>query len=118
MYLMSQEESAVFARLDPSTARRLIVSRTGRAFVWDPINRTEEVSPEAARSLVAAGVVGTDGRIAARHLALWNQGRSATPEAQPVPAAARRRPVPPAPVAVLLERTQPLALGDQVLRAL
>jgi hypothetical protein len=126
MFVFSIEEAAVFELLDPSSSRRLVVSRTGRAFVWDPTSSTREVSFEAAQTLVKAGVVGADGRIAAAHVALWRepaQPRAAAKKAGPVkqPAVKPVVPVirePEAPVGMVFEKTLPLGMTASGLQAM
>lgn len=128
MFLLSPEEAAVFELLDPATSRRLVIGRTGRAFVWDPINSTREVSFEAAQSLVKAGIVGAGGRIAAEHLSQWHNpgARAAKPVAAAQPRAQIARPVEkpqPKPVekparGVAFERTLPLGYSAEALRAM
>lgn len=121
MFVLTPEETAVFELLDPSSSRRLVIGRTGRAFVWDPTTSTREVPLQAAQSLVKAGVVGADGRIAAAHVALWRQPRA--------PAAAKK-PQRPAPVMPVMrqpaappmnlgfEKTLPLGVSASSLQAL
>ena len=122
MLLMTPEEAEVFNLLDPASACRLIVGRTGRAFVWDPINSTTEVPFKAAQSLVAAGIVGANGRIALEHVALWNQLRSGpvavrkVPRPAPPPMRAER--LPPPPPSRAFEQTLPLGYSVDSLRAM
>lgn len=118
MILLSAEESAVLELLDPASACRLVIGRTGRAFVWDPIARTTEVPAAAARTLVAQGIVDSSGRIAPEHAGLWRQGKAAARSAAPRPA-----PRPAAPPAAdgeagRFERTLPLARSSEALRAM
>lgn len=119
MILLSAEESAVLELLDPASACRLVIGRTGRAFVWDPIARTTEVPAAAARALVAQGIVDSRGRIAPQHAGLWRQGKAAPRAAAPRPA-----PRPAAPLAAAegeagrFERTLPLARSSEALRAM
>lgn len=123
MIVLTAEEAAVFELLDPSSSRRLVLSRTGKAFVWDPINSTKEVPFEAAQSLMKSAVVGADGRIAPAHVALWRQ-----PAAQPRVAAKKvQRPAAPAPVvrepampavAMVFEKTLPLGVTAANLQAM
>lgn len=102
MIVLTAEEAAVFELLDPGSRRRLVIGRTGKAFVWDPISSTKAVPFEAAQSLVQSGVVGADGRIAQAHVALWRQ-----PAPQPKAAAKKiQRPV-AAPVAVVRAPAMP-----------
>jgi hypothetical protein len=124
MIVLTAEEAAVFEMLDPSSSRRLVISRTGRAFVWDPTTSTREVVFEAAQSLVKSAVVGADGRIARAHVALW---RAPT---QPARAAAKlpQRPAKPAipvvrepselPVSLVFEKTLPLGMTATGLQAI
>jgi hypothetical protein len=124
MLLLTPEEAAVFELLDPSSSRRLVLGRTGRAFVWDPINSTREVSFQAAQVLVKAGVVGPGGRIAAEHLAQWRQPSvPARKPGKPVPIVRTgNKPAPPpaqvSPLAAAFERTLPLGYTAEVLRAM
>lgn len=127
MFLLTSEEAAVFELLDPATSRRLVIGRTGRAFVWDPISSTREVPLEAAQSLVKAGIVGTGGRIAPEHLHLWckpaAQSRkpvairaaAAVPKSAEKPAA--KLPDPPVRGGAF-ERTLPLGYSADALRAM
>ena len=102
MILLSAEEAAVLELLDPGTARRLVIGRTGRAFVWDPLASTTEVSAAAARTLVVQGVVDTRGRIALEHIGLWRPGKA------PARTGAADR----------FERTLPIAHSNEALRAM
>ncbi len=116
MLLLTPEEAAVFELLDPSSRRRLVLGRTGRAFVWDPINSTREVPFQAAQALVKAGVVGAGGRIVPEHASQWRkpsaQGRKAKP------ASIIRADHKPAPLqAEAFERTLPLGYTAEALRA-
>lgn len=123
MIVLSAEEAAVFELLDPSSRRRLVLSRTGKAFVWDPISSTREVPFEAAQSLVKSAVVGADGRIAQAHIALWRQ-----PAPQPKTAAKKvQRPAAPAPAArepamptvgMVFDKTLPLGVTASSLQAM
>ncbi|HZR36630.1 MAG TPA: hypothetical protein VFA75_14780 [Nevskia sp.] len=122
MLLLTPEEAAVFELLDPSSSRRLVLGRTGRAFVWDPTQSTREVPFQAAQALVKAGVVGPGGRIAPEHLAQWGKPPSAQGrKAKPAPAAgAERKPAPapvPPPRTPAFERTLPLGYTVEALRA-
>jgi len=119
MIFLSSDELSIFELLDPGSARRLVIGRTGRAFVWDPIASTTEVPLAAARSLAAQGIVDTKGRIAAEHLGLW-QRRGSTPRL-PQP----RRPLQnltPEPDSAgadsLFERTLPVGQTSEGLRAI
>jgi hypothetical protein len=123
MIVLTTEEAAVFGLLDPSSRRRLLISRTGKAFVWDPISSTREVPLEAAQSLVKSGVVGADGRIVQAHIALWRQpapqSRPAAKKVQraaAVPAPAHREPVPT--VSKVFDKTLPLGVTASSLQAL
>lgn len=123
MIVLTAEEAAVFELLDPSSSRRLVLSRTGKAFVWDPITSTKEVPFAAAQSLVKSAVVGADGRIAPAHLALWRQ-----PAPQPRAVAKKvQRPAAPAPVVrepampaagMVFEKTLPLGVTAASLQAM
>lgn len=118
MILMSAEVLAVFELLDPASARRLVIGRTGRAFVWDPIASTTEVPLEAAQALVAEGVVDAKGRIAMEHIGAWQQ-RGAVP--RPSPAQHIKPAVVPGPghdAAALFERTLPIGQTSEALRAM
>jgi hypothetical protein len=84
MIFFSADEAAIFELLDPASARRLIINRTGRAFVWDPIDSTTQVSLVAAQALVKQGIVDGKGRIAAEHVTLWRSGGGARVQARPV----------------------------------
>ena len=127
MIVLTAEEAAVFELLDPSSRRRLLLSRTGKAFVWDPITSTKAVPFEAAQSLLNSGVVGADGRIAQAHVALWRQ----TPPQAKAPAKKVQRPAAPAPavrepamppagmpVKILFEKTLPLGVTASSLQAM
>lgn len=125
MLLMTPEEAQVFSLLDPATARRLIVGRTGRAFVWDPINSTTEVSFKAAQSLVAGGIVGANGRIAAEHVELWGQlgGAPIALRKSPAKAVEKKAPrveriAPAAAVRAAFEQTMPLPMPADSLRTM
>ena len=122
MILLSQEEATVFGLLDPSTRRRLVIGRTGRAFVWDPTRSTTEVSLEAARALVAQGIVGTNGRITPEHVRLWGllggtpKGRQSNRIIPPP-----RPEMPPAttpPPDERFERTLPMEISSEMLRSM
>ncbi|MDB5975428.1 MAG: hypothetical protein JWR07_2188 [Nevskia sp.] len=118
MILMSAEVLAVFELLDPASARRLVIGRTGRAFVWDPIASTTEVPLDAARALVAEGVVDARGRIALEHIGAW-QYRGAMPRpssTQHIKPAAVTGPGHDA--AALFERTLPIGQSSEALRAM
>jgi len=121
MLLLSPEEAAVFELLDPSSRRRLVLGRTGRAFVWDPTQSTREVPFDAAQALVKAGVVGPGGRIASEHLSQWRKP-STTRGAKPaLMVRTETKPVPPSPVsakAPAFERTLPLGYTSEALRAI
>lgn len=127
MFLLTPEEAAVFELLDPASSRRLVIGRTGRAFVWDPTSSTREVPFEAAQSLVKAGIVGAGGRIAAEHVQQWHKpgAKPAKPvAAQPKVQAARPvekpRPKPTEQPArgIAFERTLPLGYSAEALRAM
>jgi DNA-binding transcriptional LysR family regulator len=126
MLLMTPEEAEVFNQLDPASACRLIVGRTGRAFVWDPINSTTEVPFKAAQSLVAAGIVGANGKIALEHVALWNQlrngplaaRRAPRPAPQPTTQVIRAERMPQPPLNRAFEQTLPLGHSADSLRAM
>ena len=120
MFLLSPEEAAVFELLDPSTSRRLVIGRTGRAFVWDPISSTREVPLQAAQSLVKAGLVGPGGRIAAEHVAQWRQpaGTARKPAAAARPAASAPPVEMPTRAPAAFERTLPLGYTADSLRAM
>lgn len=123
MLLMTPEEAQVFNQLDPASACRLVVGRTGRAFVWDPISSTTEVPFQAARSLIAAGIIGANGKIAPEHVDLWNQLHSGpvavrkTPRAAPPPQLVRAERLPPQ-LGGAFEQTLPLAHHADSLRAM
>jgi hypothetical protein len=120
MILMSAEVLAIFELLDPASARRLVIGRTGRAFVWDPIASTTEVPLEAARALVAEGIVDARGRIALEHIGAW-QLRGAMPRpasTQHLKPAAVSAPGPGHDVAALFERTLPIGQTSEALRAM
>ena len=120
MLLLTPEEAAVFELLDPATSRRLVIGRTGRAFVWDPISSTREVPFQAAQSLVKSGVVGPGGKIAAEHLAQWRQPgeKSRKPvTARPAAAAPKLQPV-MQPRSPAFERTLPLGYTADALRSM
>jgi hypothetical protein len=120
MLLMTPEEAQVFNLLDPASACRLVVGRTGRAFVWDPISSTTEVPFQAAHSLMAAGIIGANGKIAPDHVDLWNQLRSGPvavrKSARPAPPAVRAERLPPPSRA--FEQTLPLGYSVDSLRAM
>ncbi len=118
MILMSAEILAVFELLDPASARRLVIGRTGRAFVWDPIASTTEVPLGAARALVAEGVVDARGRIAPEHIGLWQQRGSAPRVSPPRSAAPPLATGPGHDAAALFERTLPIGQTSEALRAL
>jgi len=122
MLLLTPEEAAVFELLDPSSRRRLVLGRTGRAFVWDPIDSTREVPFQAAQALVKAGVVGPGGRIAAEHVTQWRKPSAAARPAKPAVARSESKPVAaPAPrvsPVPSFERTLPLGYTAEALRAI
>ncbi len=119
MFVLTPEEAAVFELLDPSSSRRLVIGRTGRAFVWDPTTSTREVPLDAAQSLVKAGVVGADGRIAAAHVALWRQPAAKREARRPQrpPAPVIREPAAP-PLPMAFDKTLPLGVSASSLQAL
>ncbi|MFI4980803.1 MAG: hypothetical protein ACHQIO_10670 [Nevskiales bacterium] len=122
MILMSAEVLAVFELLDPASARRLVIGRTGRAFVWDPIASTTEVPLDAARALVAEGVVDAKGRIALEHIGAWQQRGTMLLPASTQPQAQRIKPATvPGPghdATALFERTLPIGQTSEALRAM
>jgi len=119
MIFLSSDELGIFELLDPASARRLVIGRTGRAFVWDPIASTTEVPLAAARTLAAQGIVDARGRIAPEHLGLWQQRGSA-----PRPPQARRAPrasmpeVETSAADSMFERTLPIGQTSEALRAM
>jgi hypothetical protein len=123
MIVLTTEEAAVFELLDPSSSRRLVLSRTGKAFVWDPITSTKEVPYEAAQSLVSSGVV-AGGRIAPAHVALWRQPapqpKAAAKKVQrlPAPAAAVIHEPAEPPVSMVFDKTLPLGITASSLQAM
>jgi hypothetical protein len=124
MIVLTAEEAAVFELLDPSSSRRLVISRTGKAFVWDPITSTREVPFEAAQSLVKSGVV-IGGRIAPEHVALWREPapgkpvvkKAAAPHPAAKAAAAVREPV-ATTVSRVFDKTLPLGMTVSSLQAM
>lgn len=121
MLLLTPEEAAVFELLDPSSRRRLVLGRTGRAFVWDPINSTREVPFQAAQALVKAGVVGAGGRIVPEHASQWRKPAAARRKDKVAPIARAENKSVPAPVlpkAPVFERTLPLGYTTEALRVM
>ncbi len=118
MIFLTSDELLICQLLDPATARRLVIGRTGRAFVWDPLASTREVPLAAARALAAQGIVDARGRIAAEHLGLRQQ--RGTAQRMPAP-----QPAPQVPAEVdsedempVFDRTLPVGLTHEGLRAL